>query len=249
MKITPKINSRYWLSLSIGSIFGANCGDFLSDVLDLGHISGLPWLAGALALVFVAEYFDQGLRFAYFWIAIIIIRAAATNIGDIFHDADVNFNISVPLVALAVMALVGLWMLLKPLGKDAKSVPVNGLYWITMFSAGIFGTVAGDCFSYALGLGNLFAAIVLFSGVLVLLYCHRYFEQAVLPYYWLVVCLIRSAGTAAGDLVAHEWIGLEWSTALSGSLFCLWLIGTYGLRRSDLNGIAPRQPKAVLMPE
>ena len=35
----------------VGSVFGANVGDYLSDALRLGHLSGLPVLAVLLALI------------------------------------------------------------------------------------------------------------------------------------------------------------------------------------------------------
>ena len=46
MKVTPRIGSAYWRSIIVGSVFGANVGDFLSDTLGLGHLNGLPVLAG-----------------------------------------------------------------------------------------------------------------------------------------------------------------------------------------------------------
>ena len=46
MKCVPKIDAAYWTSLSLASVFGANAGDFIADVVHLGHLSGIPYLAG-----------------------------------------------------------------------------------------------------------------------------------------------------------------------------------------------------------
>ena len=55
----PPLGTKYWTALILASIFGANTGDFLSDVLGLGHIAGLPFLAVLFALVIIAERFDS----------------------------------------------------------------------------------------------------------------------------------------------------------------------------------------------
>ena len=50
--------------------------------MGLGHVAGLPFLAVALAIVIVAERFDRIQHQIYYWIAIIIVRTAATNFAD-----------------------------------------------------------------------------------------------------------------------------------------------------------------------
>jgi hypothetical protein len=70
----PTLGPRYWSALCLASIFGANMGDFFARNLGLGHVSGLPFLAAAQAIVIVAE--------RYYWLAIIIVRTAATNFAD-----------------------------------------------------------------------------------------------------------------------------------------------------------------------
>ncbi|HZD90550.1 MAG TPA: hypothetical protein VE224_10650, partial [Pseudolabrys sp.] len=78
MRFVPKINRPYWACLILASIFGANAGDFLADVAGLGHLSGIPYLAAALAAVFAIERVTSRPSALYFWVAIIIIRASAT---------------------------------------------------------------------------------------------------------------------------------------------------------------------------
>jgi uncharacterized membrane-anchored protein len=111
MKTVPKINSTYWLCLCVASIFGANAGDFIAGVLHLGHFGGLPYLIIALAGVFLVEHFTRRGSALYFWLAIIIVRASATNVGDIFHDYKIGFEISVPAMSVLLISLVSLWRL------------------------------------------------------------------------------------------------------------------------------------------
>ena len=55
MKLLPKIETKYWVSLFVASVFGADLGDFISDYLHLGNFNGLPFLAALLALIFIVE--------------------------------------------------------------------------------------------------------------------------------------------------------------------------------------------------
>lgn len=227
MKSVPNVNWWYWIALSAASVFGANAGDFLSDVLNLGHTSGLPALALVLAAVFVAERFAPAGAIFFYWAAIITIRAAATNIGDCLHDLDVAYAWSIPAVAIALSGWTIVWRLRrKP--EAGKSVPVNGYYWIAMGLAGVLGTLIGDCFSYGLGLGNFAAMIALGAPLLLALAIGRTGIWNQLPYYWATIVLVRSAGTAAGDLIAHTPLDLTGATLTTGAVFVALIIAFYG---------------------
>src|SRR5260370_30323454 len=78
----PALGRRFWVALCLASIFGANMGDFFAHDLGLGHVRGLPFLAAAFAAVLVAERFDRLAHESYYWLAIIIVRTAATNLAD-----------------------------------------------------------------------------------------------------------------------------------------------------------------------
>ncbi len=88
----PRIGTRYWMALILASIFGANTGDFFSDVLGVGHFAGLPILAALFALIVAAEKRVSKESQFFFWAAIIIIRTAATNMGDIGRDLHVAWS-------------------------------------------------------------------------------------------------------------------------------------------------------------
>ena len=62
----PAMDGKYWAALVLTSIFGCNTGNFLSDTLGLGHVSGLPILAILFAIVLLAERFDHGKHGAWF---------------------------------------------------------------------------------------------------------------------------------------------------------------------------------------
>ncbi len=217
MKFLPKINAVYWACIAIASIFGANVGDYLSDGLGLGNLAGLPYEAVALAAVFAAERFLPRSAL-YFWVAVAIIRAAATNVGDALHTFNIGWEIAVPASAVLLALCVVVWRTLRRPEAGTSFIPINGFYWLALFLAGIFGTVAGDAMSYGLHLGNLWAAVVTAIPAAFLLVAGRKRLVTKLGYYWLVVALIRTAGTAAGDFAAHN-IGLTNSTVVSGVVY------------------------------
>jgi uncharacterized membrane-anchored protein len=240
MKCIPKINRPYWTSLILASVFGANAGDFVAGVLHLDHLNGIPYLAACLAAVFIVERLASRPSALYYWISIIIIRAAATNIGDVFHDFGIRFAYSVPLTAALLILSVGIWRIVKPPVVAQDFVPVDGFYWITMFLAGVLGTVGGDAVSYGdrVHLGNLGATLTLAVPLGVVLFIGRNGLLTQLYYYWLTVSLIRSAGTAAGDWFAHGYLGLEGATAVTGATFFAFVLFYYTASKENfrLNG-------------
>lgn len=230
MKCVPKVNRAYWTSLTLASIFGANAGDFLASDLHLGHVRGLPYLAAGLTAIFVLERAARRPNALYFWTSIILIRAAATNIGDIFHDFGIGFSHSIPLTAVLLIVSVAVWRFVRPSDASGGYVPINGFYWVTIFLAGVLGTVGGDAVSYGLALGNLRATIVLGLPLGFVFFFGRNGALTQLYYYWFTVVLIRSAGTAAGDWLAHRaWglLDLRGATAVSGAVFCAFVLLTY----------------------
>jgi uncharacterized membrane-anchored protein len=240
MKFVPKINSAYWACLLLASIFGANSGDFVADVLHLGHFRGIPFLAVCLVAVFVIEWIKPLPSAIYFWIAIIVIRASATNVGDIFHDLNIGFAYSVPLMILTLIAIVVLWRAAKPSDASSGTIPVTSFYWVTMFVAGILGTVGGDAMSYGIRLGNLGATIALGAPLALAFWFGRNGLLTQFYHCWLTVALIRSAGTSAGDLLANR-IGLTSATAASGAAFFALAFLAYTVVRDNTRPGDPMQ--------
>ena len=95
--------------MCLASIFGANMGDLFARNLGLGHVAGLPFLAAALAIVIVAERFDRIRHEVYYWIAIIIVRTAATNFAD-FAAGDLKLPSVWVMAGLTVLLVVALWL-------------------------------------------------------------------------------------------------------------------------------------------
>ncbi len=229
-KHVPSLNTYYWIALILASIFGANTGDYFSDGLGLGHINGLPLLFALFVLVLVAEHFDTFQHHAYYWLAIIIARTSATNLGDIFHDFHISFLISIPCLSIALFSVLLLWKLRlknKTLHENQNllgTLQTDSFYWISMLLAGTLGTVIGDYFSYPLQLGNLYATLVLGTVLAITFVLGRHGKLSGLLYFWFTVVMIRSVGTSGGDYFANHVFGLPLSTILTGIVFISFLI-------------------------
>jgi len=226
----PRLGLRYWIALCLASIFGANMGDFFAHDIGLGHVAGLPFLAVAFAVVFVGERFDRKVHEAYYWLAIIIVRTAATNLADYF-SVDLRLSklwVMAGLAVLLTLVVAAAWRLLwrdRPGNDDGGKALLRADYgyWLAMLIAGTLGTVMGDYFSHDLRLGHARASIVLSALLAPFLILGARRAIWSLPVYWTTIVLVRAAGTAVGDLLA-DLLGLPLGTAASGLLFAAFLL-------------------------
>ena len=228
-KHLPMLNARYWSALCLASIFGANMGDLCARNLGLGHVAGLPFLAIALALVMIVERFDRMQHQSYYWIAIIIVRTAATNFAD-FAAGDMKLPRPWVMAALLIVLVAAVWLSWKFVWQH-RSVKSNSVlradlgYWTSMFLAGTLGTVMGDFCSHNMHLGDAGASILLSPVVAVLLWVGWRGPLRWLPFYWATVVAIRAAGTAVGDTLAgRNMLGLSMGTAVTGIVFIILLV-------------------------
>jgi uncharacterized membrane-anchored protein len=228
----PDLGSGFWTALCFASVFGANMGDFFAHNLGLGHVKGLPFLALAFFLIIVLERFDRVTHEFWYWAAIVVVRTAATNLGDLLCG---DFRLPRPavIVALAlVLAVVvtlawNAWRRTSKAGLDPKRLVLSAdsNYWVSMLIAGTLGTVMGDYFSHNLHLGNALASIVLALPLACFFLAGRRGRILQPALYWSTVAMVRAAGTTVGDFVAQrDMLGLALGTAVTGVAFLMLLV-------------------------
>jgi uncharacterized membrane-anchored protein len=238
----PLVDGRYWLGITLASVFGTNLGDFYAHESGLGTGFGLLVLVALVATVFAAERLDRRTSELYYWLVIIIIRTGATNIADYLA-----YRVRIPSVPLSVGLLVVLAALAwraKPADRTpAGRLPDTGAaYWSAMLTAGVFGTVFGDVCSHLVGQGVASIALGLILGLVLL--AARTRAAGTLFLYWGTVAVARTAGTAIGDWLAENTVlhlGLPLSTLITGCTFVALLL-MWRSRRVDealtINGIS-----------
>lgn len=226
----------YWLSMFAASVLGTNLGDFWVDGLALGRPTSFASLAAICGLAIWADRHTAGRTEAYYWIAIVALRAAATNLGDtLTHDLRLGYlAVTLVLGALALLAARAT----RPPQPGAGSPVVDGWYWVAMLVAGIFGTTGGDLSSHTFGLHP--AAILLPAILLAALALRGALFPAALPAYWCAILAERAAGTPVGDSLAHA-IGLTQATGTTLLLF----VATIAVRRyagqRAIGGVLPAE--------
>jgi uncharacterized membrane-anchored protein len=215
-------SAAFWAAMLAASALGTSLGDFWTDQLSLG----LAASAAPLALVSLGLIVADRLRptEALFWLAIVLLRAMATNIGDFLID-DLGLGRPAATLALGAATLAAGWFT-----SAGRSPRIDARYWLAMALGGVFGTVGGDLVSHAIGL-PLAAASLSALLIAVIALRDKAARLAALGY-WVVVLAERAAGTAIGDVLAEPRggglaLGLPASMAISAAalLVMLWLRG------------------------
>jgi uncharacterized membrane-anchored protein len=219
----PAITPRYWGAILAASMCGANTGDFIARNLHLGHARGLVPLA---ALFFVVLWMEKRARVAteiYYWLAVIVLRTAATNLADLAtHDLRLPYlPVESGLAAILIVILLvdvarDRSSAVRELGPRRASLPAtDATYWAALLTAGVLGTAGGDFVASGLGLG---VGSILLGAVygIVLLAAWRSGGMTK-AWYWASIVAARTAGTTMGDLVARH-VGLSLSTFSTGLL-------------------------------
>jgi uncharacterized membrane-anchored protein len=218
------VTYAYWFAMLAASALGTNLGDLWAEILLPGRFGSL---ASLLSICAVAVWYDRRAATrtqAGYWAAIVVMRAAATNLADIItHDLAMNYVLASAL--LVVLTLVAArFTRLDPV--RGGSPLVDSAYWVAMFVAGLFGTVAGDSIHHSIG---LYAASGLLCLVLAgLIFTRDVAASASMLLYWAIVMAERCAGTAVGDALASRraiGLGVSVASVCTGALTigALWM--------------------------
>jgi uncharacterized membrane-anchored protein len=161
----------------------------------------------------------------YFWFAIVVLRAAATNVADLLTGPlDLGYvPIAAGLAALALLA--GTQTRPVTTMQGAGSPLVNGWYWTAMAFAGVFGTAAGDLVSHTVGVVTSAGTLTTLLLVVLVVREQRFAQSKMAC--WVIVLVERAAGTPLGDGLASRHgagLGLQLATACSAMLFATALV-------------------------
>lgn len=205
LKVTPKVDARYWTAILIASMCGTNFGDFFPD--ELGLSAGASF--AILALMFTAIVLVDGLlrrgSESCYWLAILTVRAAATIIADYtIGQKHLGYGLVSAVLALALSALIFVYRRGGPRGSTGDLPPTTGIYWSTMLMAGALGTVIGDGVGHAFGpvqIGVPVSAAMATVALAVVLGARAKLAWQSAASYWTAVVAVRWWGTNVGDIL------------------------------------------------
>ncbi|MFI4998434.1 MAG: hypothetical protein ACHQK9_01035 [Reyranellales bacterium] len=224
----PSIGARSWTILLVASICGANVGDILTQFLVMGFVGRMLLLAAVLTLIFTGERYDRSKTHAWYWMAVVIIQAASTKLGD-FLTIDLGFGRGAVIASLAALLVITFvvvrsstaffiseHMIARP-GAAAKPM-ADAAHWMAMVVASTLGSVASDFCTLGLGLGAVRGSLLL-TGLLVgIFWLQRLRGTNRMLFYWLAITLVRADGNALGDVIvrnSHLPAGLPLSATLT----------------------------------
>ena len=85
----------FWLAMFIASAFGTVLGDFWAEGLHLGLVLSFGTLVVITALLIWGDCLKGHGTEAFYWLAIIFLRAGATNVGDgLIHIFWLSFGVA-----------------------------------------------------------------------------------------------------------------------------------------------------------
>jgi len=204
-------------------------GDFIPDVLKLSDLGGLLMLALIFAAIALANRWSRRGNEALYWVAILVVRAAATNLADLgIHRAHLDY-ITVSGCPAALLVAILAWRRASSLRPAACGLTrTNGLYWLAMLTAGALGTVLGDGMGHMIHpitVGVPISAIIVTGAVALILAQKTRLDTATAgaASYWAAIVAIRTWGTNFGDIAAF-FLSLPVSIMLSGLLLAVTLI-------------------------
>lgn len=207
---------------------GANLGDVFTDLLHLGPFLSLAIEALAFVVIVAVDRISRRGYEANYWLAILAVRSAATNIAD--HSIR-GLHLTLPLAALGWTAMLALLVLLQfrgRLSKITRAPPTNIPYWLTMLTAGVLGTLLGDwgAHSQASVVVGVLTSVCLASLALTIVLAFRAkLSPSSVVMYWLAIVCVRWWGTNMGDILAHEttlYISLFATAFLLAAILSLW---------------------------
>ncbi|HYA74109.1 MAG TPA: hypothetical protein VEF36_13235 [Roseiarcus sp.] len=220
---TIEPTASFWFSMLAASALGTNLGDYWTDELSLGLGAAFILMAVISVAAMASDRRLSRRTEVFYWIAIVTLRAAATNIADFLtHEHAISFLLVAS--AFGVVAIVAATTTLRG-GERSGSPNIDGRYWATMFFAGMFGTAGGDLTSLTIGLQS---AAALLGFVLLAVLAARYaFARKSILAYWFVILAERATGTPVGDFLQGDdglRLGLPVSMACTGALLLAGLL-------------------------
>lgn len=172
-----------------------------------------------------------------FW----VIKIFATTLGETGGDAvTMTWNLG-----YAVGSLIFLGFFFVTLAAQVASKRYHPfIYWAVVVATTTVGTTVSDYFDRTLELGYTKSSLILFSGVLVILFVWRLVmgrieyenirDRKDEVFYWVTILVSNTLGTALGDFTADDaGLGFERGALVFAGLIAIVVAAHYFTKISD----------------
>ena len=172
---------------------------------------------------------DRASKVPQVTIAFWIIKILATTLGETGGDAvTMTLQLGYAVGSLIFLVFFGITLAAQVTSKQYHPF----LYWAVVVATTTVGTTMSDYLDRTIGLGYVKSSVMLFCGVLVVLFIwHRVmgrieFEDIATRknevFYWLTILVSNTLGTALGDFVATTTgLGFEGGALMFSGLIAL----------------------------
>lgn len=172
-----------------------------------------------------------------FW----VIKIFATTLGETGGDAvTMTWELGYAVGSLIFLGFFAVTLAAQVISKRYRPF----IYWAVVVATTTVGTTMSDYFDRTLGLGYVKSSIILFCGVLVILFTWRLtmgrieFENIVNRkdevFYWVTILVSNTLGTALGDFTADDaGLGFERGALVFAGLIALVAVAHYFTKISD----------------
>jgi uncharacterized membrane-anchored protein len=185
------------------------------------------------------EVFNKVARITlFFW----ILKIFATTLGEVlgdFFSMSLNIGYTYSLLITFVFFLIVLGIQLKQKMFHAS------IYWLVIIGTTTAGTEISDLMDRTLGTGYTLGSIILFTALLLVLFLwyrsigsirvYPITDRKVEVYYWIVILVSNSLGTAFGDYLSDD-LGLSYllGAAITAGIIIIVVLLHYLTRLNEI---------------
>ena len=148
----------------------------------------------------------------FFW----VMKVLATTLGEMLGDF---FSMTLNLGYIIGFAITVVFLLVVLIIQLRTNKFIAPLYWLVIVGTTTVGTEISDLMDRTLGLGYAIGSLILFVGLLIVLFLWHKIEKGIRVYpitetrveifYWIAILFSNSLGTAFGDYLSDN-IGLSY---------------------------------------
>ena len=210
----PAVTAFFWIIKVLATTVGETFADFLTTFFhrDLHILSrhasfmvaGLSALA--LAIVLVAQFLTRRYIPVIYWLAIVVISVAGTQVTDTLHDIyGVELWATTALFAALLAATFVLWYRSeRTLAMKSINTPKReAFYWVAILFTFALGTSAGDQLSEIMSTGFVIPLTVFASAIALVVILAQFGVIGNITAFWIAYVLTRPLGANLGDLLAQ----------------------------------------------